>query len=122
MLVLTILSTLLFNQTPLRIGFFIPPITPHQKKILALVKTIPPEASISTQVDILKHVCHRVHAYSGYHEGSEYIFVDERSLWYSQHAQWDKILPSILATGAYEKIHDDEGIKIYRRRTPSTTE
>ncbi len=122
MLVLTILSTLFLDQSPLRIGFFVPPITPHQMKILALVKTIPPEASISTQVDILKHVCHRVHAYSGYHKGSEYIFVDERSLWYSQHAQWDKILPAILATGDYEKIYDDEGIKIFRRCTSSTTE
>jgi len=122
MLALTLLSTLLLNHSPLRIGFFVPPITSHQKKILALVKTIPPEASISTQVDILKHVCHRVHAYSGYHEGSEYILVDERSLWYNQHAQWDRNLPAILETGAYEKIYDDEGIRLYRLCRPKTAE
>jgi uncharacterized membrane protein len=114
--ILTILSTLLLNHTPLRIGFNVPRITAHQKKILSLVKTIPPEASVSTQVDILKHLCRRVHAYSGYHEECDYIVVDETSRWYITHAHWDKVLPEVLAEGDYEKIVDDEGIKIYRRK------
>jgi len=111
---LTILCTLLINCTPLRIGFKVPRITSHQKLILNLVKTLPPEASISTQADILQHVCNRIHAYSGYYPASDFILVDETSKWYGMHAEWDKKLGGILASGHYIKIYDQDGIKLYR--------
>jgi len=118
MFTLTVLSTLLINCTPLRIGFKVPQITPHQRLILKLVKTIPPEASISTQADILQHVCHRIHAYSGYYPGSDYILVDESSKWYSMHAQWDKNLAGILKRWPYQKIYDCQEIRLYRLTVP----
>lgn len=114
MFTLTILCSLFLNNTPLRSGFKVPVVTEHQEKILALAKTLPKDASISTQVDILQHVCHRVHAYSGYYAGSEFILVDEKTKWYSMHARWDENLPKILSLGKYEKIYDEDGIKLYR--------
>jgi len=116
MLTLTILCTLFLSNTPARMGFKVPKITEHQKKILAIAKTIPKEASISTQADILQHVCQRLHAYSGYRIGTDYIFVDEASQWYKEQACWDKVMPSILAENRYEKIYEDDGIKIYKKK------
>jgi len=114
MFILTILCSLLINNTPLRIGFKVPMITEHQKKILFLTKTIPRDASVSTQVDILQHLCHRIHAYASYYPGSDYIFVDETSKWHREYSHWEEKLQNILNENNYEKIYDEDGIKIYR--------
>jgi uncharacterized membrane protein len=116
MIVLTVLCTLLINNTPLRIGFKVPRITERQSRILALARALPPEASISTQEDILQHVCHRVNAWARYQEGSEYIMVDERSKWYRETAKWDEVLPRVLAGGRYETIYDSDGVRLFRLR------
>jgi uncharacterized membrane protein len=112
---LTILCTLFINNTPLRIGFRVPRITDHQRRVVAVARSIPPSSSISTQIGLFNHVCQRVHAYSGYREGVDYIFVDQTSKWYREQAHWDAVLPNVLAAGRYVNVYDDDGIRLYRR-------
>lgn len=112
---LTVVCTLFLNNTPLRIGFRVPAITAHQRQILALVKRVPPDASVSTQVDIFQHVCERVEAYAGYHPGTDYIIVDATSKWYREQARWDEVLRGVLASGAYAKIYDEDGVRVFER-------
>jgi uncharacterized membrane protein len=115
-LLMAVLCTLLLNNTPLRIGFRVPGITPHQRLVMELAGKLPPEASVSTQVDILAHVSSRLDAWSGYAQASDFIFVDESSRWFRMHARWDSLLPGILARGWYLKIYDREGIRLYVNR------
>lgn len=121
MYIFTILCMLFVNLTPLRIGFNVPEISAHQKEILSVAKMIPSEASVSTQVDILKHVCQRMNVYASFREWTDYIFLDQKSKWYDSysewetlHSRWSEVLPKVESTGHYEKIYDNDGIKLYK--------
>lgn len=115
LLVFMILVSLIIDNTPFRIGFRYPKIDAHQRIILYMVKEIPPDASVSTQVGIYNFLCNRMEAYCGYKEGVEYIMVDSTSKWYSEQANWDKIMPKVLARGDYELVDEHDGIQIYRK-------
>jgi len=114
--IMTILCTLFINNTPLRIGFKIPGITTHQRTVLKLAGKIPKEASVSTQVDIFQHLSCRLHAVSGFSPSSDFILVDETSKWFRMQANWDTQLPEIIKRGWYEKVFDQDGIRLYVNR------
>lgn len=115
LLILMILVSLVIDNTPFRIGFKYPKINEHQRIIMSMVKEIPLDASVSTQVGIYNHLCNRLEAYCGFKEGVKYIMIDSTSKWYSEQAGWDKTLPEVLKKGDYELVDERDGVKIYRK-------
>lgn len=115
------ICTLAFDATPLRIGFRLPPVTEHQAKVVLAVAMIPPGASVSTQAGPFQRLAvDRIEVYNGYHAGTDYILVDERSPWFVINTFWDRDLPKALANEPYREIYSDDGIRLFRR-FPSAT-
>jgi hypothetical protein len=121
-LTLTVLFALAIDTTPVRFPFRkIPILTEHQRARNGLVDLIPPEASVSTQPEFFGKVTNRVHAYIGYHPGTEYILVDPtpdytgHTTWYD-HARWNVNLPILLSSGQYEIIAEADGALLLKRR------
>lgn len=73
---ITIVGALFFNPSPFRIGWKVPKITPHRKVCWKVIKEIPKDASLATQVDLFLYTNRREKGYVGYREGVEYILVD----------------------------------------------
>lgn len=129
-LILTILCTLFLNPSPLRLYFIrtppfvemrYPRVIPHQQTILDLAAKFPPDASIATQSGIYHHLCNRREVYCGYKEGVDYIFVDTRSRWYTEHAGWARDLPRLTGEGRYVEVYNNDYIRIYRRADLKST-
>jgi len=123
-IVLTVLCALFLNPSPLRLYFtgappFVeiryPRVIPHQQTILDLAAKFPENASIATQSGIYHHLCNRKEVYCGFRDGVDYIFVDTRSRWYTEHAAWARDLPRLVEEGKYIEIYNSDYIKIYRR-------
>lgn len=91
LVMISLISTLLYSPTPF--GIFNDSMhfisvdeswhTPNirTKTLDKIISLIPPNASVSTQNDILPHICHRFNVYLGYNEGVDYILVDTHSAW-----------------------------------------
>ncbi|MCD4783951.1 MAG: DUF2079 domain-containing protein [Candidatus Eremiobacteraeota bacterium] len=73
---ISIVGALFFNPSPLRIGWKVPRVTDHRRTSWKIIKQIPKEASLSTQVDLFLYTNRRLKGYVGYKEGVEYILVD----------------------------------------------
>ncbi|MHC9541714.1 MAG: DUF2079 domain-containing protein [Vulcanimicrobiota bacterium] len=118
-IVFTILSTLLLNPSPLRIGWqFIPRISGHQKTVLKLLREIPPQTSLSTQVNIYQHASYRLNCYAWYCEGTEYIMLDPGNEWYDRiEPGWSSTILKLVREGKYELIRECDGVQIYKKRS-----
>jgi len=118
-IVLTILSTLLLNPSPFRIGWqFIPRVSEHQKTVLRLLREIPPQASLSTQVNIYQHASYRLNCYAWYCEGTEYIMLDPGNEWYDRiEPGWSTTIQKLLREGKYELIRECDKVQIYKKRS-----
>lgn len=113
-IIMTLLCTLFIDNTPFRIPFKTPVITENQRTLIELSKTIPPEATVTTQVDIYKHVNHRLVVIPEYVYDTDYLVTDETTRWYKMKSNWDKYLPQIISEGKYKLIYNKNGIKIYK--------
>jgi uncharacterized membrane protein len=118
-IVFTILSTLLLNPSPFRIGWqFIPKVSEHQKTVLKMLREIPPQASLSTQVNIYQHASYRLNCYAWYCEGTEYIILDPANEWYDRIAPgWSATIEKLVKEGKYEMIKECDGVQIYRKKS-----
>jgi hypothetical protein len=69
---------------------------------------IPPDASVSTQMDIGSHLSHRFDLNFYYHPGAEYILIDRTTIWH----RYDPTLLKNL--DKYTCIYTNNGVEIYR--------
>ena len=132
---ITIVGALFFNPSPFRVGWKVPKITQHRKTSWKIIKEIPPEASLSTQVDLFLYTNRRLKGYVGYRDGLEYILVDMgsdgkivedentgeitidyKNKWFSEGAWWDIELPRLLKEDNYEIINREDGILLLKRK------
>jgi len=141
---ISIVGSLFFNPSPFRIGWKVPKITPHRKISWKIIKEIPRDASLATQVDLFLYTCRRLKGYVGYREGVEYILVDigkdgkmnvggentsgnssgeekgrisfdYKNKWFSEGADWDIELPRLIKNGKYKIIREEDGIILLER-------
>jgi len=109
LLILNVFLTVSISPSPIALDFNMPEITTHHKVLEAVINLIPENASISTQMDIFPHVCHNLHAYYGWHEGVDYVLIDDSTKW-SLLSRLDKANLNELSTGyglviAIDKIY-----------------
>lgn len=75
-LIFTLICTLFFSATPLRVPFRIPRITAHDAEIRKLIAEIPAGAVVSTQPDFTGHIPHGCDVHPSYRAGAQYILLD----------------------------------------------
>jgi len=121
---LTLLFTLAFNCTPFNDPFHrMPRITDHSRLVMRMARQVPPQATVATQAGIYQFLSRREGCYAmRYQPGVEYILVDrsprnERDKWF-RHAGWDRVLPQLISSGAYEVLADEDGVILLRRKAP----
>lgn len=98
---ITVAGALFFNPSPFRIGWKVPKVTQHRKVSWKIIKEIPKDASLSTQVDLFLYTNRREKGYVGYREGVEYILVDIGSD--------GKIIENTLSTGISSHLSSGKG-------------
>ena len=117
--VLSVVTMLIFDPSPLHLGRPIPPVDDHARAMARVVASLPPGASVSAPVHVWTHVVDRVEAYPFYHEGVEYIIADEggeRMDVFMREGGFDRVLPGLVGTGAYVLERSDGPARLYRRR------
>lgn len=121
--IFTLIFTLFFNPSPFNDPFHrMCRITDHSRLVMAMAGRVPPTATVATQPGIYQFLSRRVGCYGlGYRPGVEYILVDEspkdrRDTWY-RHAGWDKTLPGLISSGAYQVLAREDGVTLLRRTT-----
>jgi len=91
LVLVSLISTLLYSPTPYGIfnstmRFIVVDEEWYEPNIRTrildrIISLIPDNASVSTQNDILPHICHRFDVYLGYVEGVDYILIDTHLPW-----------------------------------------
>ena len=131
---ISIVGALFFNPSPLRVGWKVPKITQHRRTSWKIIKEIPKEASLSTQVDLFLFTNRRLKGYVGYREDVEYILVDigsegkitknekspeisfdYKNKWFSEGADWDIELPRLIENKMYQIIKQEDGIILLQK-------
>lgn len=92
-------------------------LTEHSIRGNALIKSIPPDASVATEMDSLAHLSGRRFIYEvpvvpDYRQ-LDYLVADTTSSWYVPHR---KIWDNLFATGYFEMLSRQDGIIIAKRR------
>lgn len=92
-------------------------LTEHSIRENALIKSIPPDASVATEMDSLAHLSGRRFVYEvpvvpDYRQ-LDYLVADTTSSWYAPHR---KIWDNLFATGYFEILSQQDGIIVARRR------
>jgi hypothetical protein len=116
-----LVSSLLFHGLPETFYLRFYARTPQHERLDAAIRMIPAEASVSTWTKILPHVSHRRTLYRfpglGFTDGpeAEFVLIDKTILPRTDVAAVTAALASLPALG-YEKVLDEDGIVLYRRR------
>ena len=99
-------------------------LTPHHERLHALLRDIPPDASVSTQRPISLHLAHRRRLYlfpdlgPAGHEPADFVVVDRVLLdRYTHGVPFEEGLAGLPGKG-YEKIRDEDSILVFRRAAP----
>jgi uncharacterized membrane protein len=120
---LTFGFSLLATPSPPRLGFHLPWIDPHQRLLLRVADAIPEEWAVSTQDDILPHVCHRKHAWKGFREDADAILVDttprdrkpgETNKWYVEDG-FPQSLQVAVQSGRWHLTWQQDGLALFTR-------
>jgi hypothetical protein len=98
--------------------------TPHHERLRALLRDIPPDASVSTQRPISPHLAHRRELYYFPHLGpagrepADFVFLDRAPVVrYTQVGSFEEGVAGLPGKG-YEKIRDEDSILLFRRASP----
>jgi uncharacterized membrane protein len=79
--VCVVMTTIAVLSAPAVVCFTpFPQLTSRTDKLHEIIRTVPEDASISTQNDLFPHVCQRPSAYLGYKPGVDYILIDLKSI------------------------------------------
>jgi Predicted membrane protein (DUF2079) len=114
-------GSLLFHGLPEAFYLRLYARTPHHERLDAAIRMIPAEASVSTWTKILSHVSHRRALYRfpslGFEHSpeAEFVLIDHTLLPRTDVAEVTDLLAELPANG-YEKVLDEDGIVLYRRR------
>jgi uncharacterized membrane protein len=99
-------------------------LTPHLERLHALLRDIPPGASVSTQRPISLHLAHRRGLYHfpdlgpAGREPADFVLLDRALLVrYTQVGPFEEGLAGLPGKG-YEKIREEDSILLFRRATP----
>jgi len=111
-LILTILSTLLFSSTPLRIGFKIPRITHHTRKVEAFIRQIPAGSIVATQPNFTAHFAHGCLVSSFFRADADSVLIDP---YYPQWYRDSQMDPIKLWDHHFKLKKAEEGILLFTR-------
>lgn len=120
--VLTVLTMLIFDPSPLHLGRSVPSLDEHSRSLQRVVSSLPRDVSVSAPVHVWTHVADRVEAYPFYHDGVDYVIADEggeKMQVFMREGGFDRTLPPLLQSGAYVLERSDGPIRVYRRAHPS---
>ena len=97
--------------------------TEHTRLGVALAQTIPPEAVVLAQSELVSHLAQRrdVYIMPGYPclSGVDYLFGDTRQKWYEyREAEWKHV----LASGFFETVFEQDGFILKKRAPPAPLE
>lgn len=113
LLALTLACTLLFNSTPLRLGFKIPKIRAHEALVRKILGEIPAGTIIATQPNFTAHVRHGALVSPFYRPDADVVLLDPT------YAQWYRdsrmTLSEIIKKG-YLLTDSKDGIFLFRKK------
>lgn len=112
-LVFTLLCTLLFSSTPLRIPFKIPRLTSHTAQVARLIRRIPAGSTVSTQANFTAHIPHGCFVSSFYRKGAEYVLLD---LAFSQWYQDSQMTPMEIQKKEYQLLVSKNGLLLFKKK------
>ncbi len=113
-LVCTLLCTLLFSSTPLRLGFRIPKITKHSQFVSQVLKTIPSGSVVSTQPNFTAHVPHGCVVSPFFRNDADFVVLDST---FSQGYRDSGMIPDQVLEAGYRMKIDVDGILLFTRNT-----
>lgn len=109
-LTLTILSTLLFSSTPLRIGFKIPKLTFHTRTVAKFIKQIQLGTIVATQPNFTAHVSHGCIVSSFFRADADCVLLDPS---YGQWYRDSKMTPTEVRRHHFKLKKADDGILLF---------
>ncbi|TAK36816.1 MAG: DUF2079 domain-containing protein [Chloroflexota bacterium] len=93
--------------------------TEHTRLGLELVSSLPPEASVSAQSDLVPHLTRRRYVYLFPDlKQADYILLDRQGYTYPlsrDDASYDQAVAAVLSRGDYETVFDGDGYLLLRR-------